>query len=122
MKCDKCGNEIEPGADREHFGRSLCEDCYIDALSPLKACDPWAVHSAKNYEKYAGKERTLTPLQMNILRILEEDGAMEPATLLSKLGCDLRHEDLEREFAILRHMEKVRGEKKGGKVLWCLWF
>lgn len=45
---------------------------------------------------------------------------MEPATLLSKLGCDLRLEDLEREFASCAISKKSEG-KKGGKVLWCLW-
>jgi len=121
MKCERCENEIEPGAEREHLGRTLCEDCYVDALSPLKACDPWAVHSAKTYEKFAGKEQALTPRQLNILQILEEDGAMEPSALLTKLGGNLHVEELEREFAILRHMEKARGEKQGNKVLWRLW-
>ena len=121
MKCDRCNAGIEKGEEREHFGQLLCEDCYMDALSPAKSCDPWAVHSAKTYEKHAGKNQILTPLQSEMLKTLKENRPMEPARLLTKLGTTLQLEDLEREFATLRHMEKVRGAKQGGKVLWRLW-
>lgn len=121
MKCDRCNQEIKPGEEREHLGQTLCEDCCIDALSPMKTCDPWAVHSAKTYEKHAGKNRTLTPLQSQILKLLEERGAMEPKQLLAEIGQNLQLKDLEREFATLRHMEKARGEKQDDKVFWRLW-
>jgi hypothetical protein len=121
MKCDCCSQEIEPGEEREHLGQTLCEDCCIDALSPMKTCDPWAVHSAKNYEKYSGKNRTLTPTQSKILKVLKEKGAMEPKRLEVEMDSNLNLNDLEREFATLRHMEKVRAEKQGDKVLWRLW-
>jgi hypothetical protein len=121
MKCDQCSTTIESGEERDHLGQRLCEDCFIDAVSTVKPCDPWAVHSARSYEKHAGKDRILTPPQLEILRILEADGAMEPSMLLKKLGGKLQLRELEREFATLRHMEKVRGEKQGPKVLWRLW-
>jgi hypothetical protein len=121
MKCDRCEQEIEPGEEREHLGETLCEDCCIDVLSPLKTCDPWAVHSAKNFEKSAGKDRSLTLIQTQMLKILELKGPMEPKQLLMETGSSLQLKDLEREFATLRHMEKVRGEKQGNKVLWRLW-
>ena len=121
MKCDKCNQEIEPGEEREHFGEILCEDCYIEVMSPLKTCDPWAVHSAKTFEKYSGKNKILTSIQSKILKILDEKGAVEPDQLLSEMGSNLTLKDLEREFATLRHMEKVRGEKQGNKVFWRLW-
>ena len=47
MECERCKDIIESGEEREYAGRVLCEDCYMDALSPAKTCDPWAVHSAK---------------------------------------------------------------------------
>ncbi len=89
--------------------------------SPLKTCDPWSVHSAKNFEKSAGENHSLTPIQSQMLTLLEEKGPMEPRQLLGELGSDLQIKELEREFAMLRHMEKVRGEKKGNKILWRLW-
>jgi hypothetical protein len=41
-ECSSCGTSIEKGEECEHLGRILCEDCYLDALNPPKACDPWA--------------------------------------------------------------------------------
>ena len=121
LKCDRCNATIQPGEEREHLGQTLCEDCVIDTLSTVKPCDPWAVHSAKNCEKFSGRGQTLTPLQSDILKILEENGPMEPAVLLEKLDGDLEMDDLQRAFASLRHMEKARGEKQGTSVAWRIW-
>lgn len=121
MKCDSCNTSIESGDERDHYGKILCEDCYMEALSPLKTCDPWAVHSAKTFEEHVGTDRTLTPLQERILDILGTEGPMEPARLLEKLGGELKLKDLQQEFSTLRHMEKVRGEKREQQVLWRLW-
>jgi hypothetical protein len=121
MQCDECNATIEPGELREHLGRNLCEDCYMVAFSPMKTCDPWAVHSAKNYEKHAGEERPMPPLQKKLLRILKDEGPMEPTALQRKLDGHHPMEDLERAFAALRHMEKVRAEKQGQCIFWRLW-
>ena len=79
------------------------------------------MHSAKTYEKHAGDERTLTPLQQAIVKALKDEGPLEPSALQDKLGGDHPREDLERAFSALRHMEKVRGEKRGQRILWRLW-
>ncbi len=121
MKCDKCGITMASGDERNHHDRTLCEDCYMVALSPIKTCDPWAVHSAKSFEKFAGNKKQLTQIQTDILKILHVHGAMEPETLLKWLGHNMELADLQREFSTLRHMEKVKGEKQGQKVLWRLW-
>ena len=122
MKCNNCNKEIESGEEREHLGKKLCEDCYIEELSPLKTCDPRAIHSAKMFEKYSGINKTLTPVQAKILKILNEKGAVEPGQLLLDMASDQTLDDLTREFATLRHMEEVRGEKQEGKVFWRLWY
>lgn len=121
MNCDKCEIPIKSGDEREHHDRTLCEDCYMVALSPMKTCDPWAVHSAKSFEKCAGYTKQLTQIQTEILELLHAHGAMRPETLLTKLGHKIELADLQREFSTLRHMEKVKGEKKGQQVLWRLW-
>jgi hypothetical protein len=121
MECDRCHAKIDPGDEKHHLGQTLCEDCYMDALSPVKACDPWAVHSAKSFEKHAESAPMLTPIQYEILSILKETGGIEPQALLGKLKAKLKQKELEREFAALRHMEKARGEKRGDRVVWCLW-
>jgi hypothetical protein len=121
MECDRCHAIIEAGDEKQHLGEALCEDCYMDVLSPLKTCDPWAVHSAKSFEKHAESPPALTPIQSEILSILEKTGGIEPQELLGKLKAKLTQKDLEREFAALRHMEKARGEKRGERLVWRLW-
>lgn len=121
MKCDQCSTAIEQGEAREHRGQALCEDCYMDALSPARACDPWAVHSAKSLEQHTGKALILTPIQSEIMRILEETGGIERAALLERFDGRLTQPQLEREFASLRHMEKARGEKRDQKVFLRPW-
>jgi len=121
IQCDKCGVVITTGDERNHHCRILCEDCYMIALSPLKTCDPWAVHSAKNFENFAGNKNQLTQVQSEILQILKMEGPVEPETLLEKIGSNMQLTDLQREFSILRHMEKVKGEKQGQNILWRLY-
>jgi hypothetical protein len=120
MQCAQCKAAIEEGEERERLGEILCEDCYIDALSPARSCDPWAVHSAKSFEKAAG-ETTITESQARILQILEETGGVEPADLFAQLKGQITQSDLQRDFATLRHMEKARAEKRGDRVVWRLW-
>ena len=119
MKCERCHDVIPEGEEREHYGRVLCEDCYMDVLSPLKACDPWAVHSAKSFSKDERYVLNLNENQQKILDILKEKEPMEIKSLLEALR--IKETDLERELATLRHMGKVRGELRNGKRMIRLW-
>jgi DNA-directed RNA polymerase subunit RPC12/RpoP len=121
MRCSRCGSEMLYGEERKHLDQTLCEDCYMEALWPVRTCDPWAVHSAKSFAKHADGAEALTPIQSKILRILKETGGIEPQVLLLILDAELTPKQLEREFATLRHMEKVRGEKRGDRIFWRLW-
>ncbi|MFZ7111413.1 MAG: hypothetical protein ACOWYE_06995 [Desulfatiglandales bacterium] len=120
MDCERCGEAVEPGQEREFHGRTLCEDCYMDVLSPPRTCDPWAVHSAKSFMASQGKgEPGLNSTQARILGVLRETGGIEPGALSERL--QMKPSDLEREIAALRHMEKVRGELRDGKKFIVLW-
>jgi hypothetical protein len=121
MKCDRCNSDVEKGDAREHLGQMLCEDCYMDILSPAKSCDPWAVYSAKSFDQHTGSSAALTPIQTEIIRILEQTGGIEREALLERLKGKLSRPQLEREFATLRHMEKARAEKREGKVFLRIW-
>jgi hypothetical protein len=121
MECHRCHQEIEPGEEKDHRNQVLCEDCYMDALSPAKACDPWAVYTAKSLEQHQSGPVSLTSIQSEIIAILQETGGLEPPALLARLGDKLTMPQLEREFATLRHMEKIRGERSEGKVFIRLW-
>jgi recombinational DNA repair protein (RecF pathway) len=118
IQCTKCGKKIEKQQCYEHQGGVFCEDCYMDILSPPKACDPWAVHSAQRSLKGKDKFSTLTTLQQNIVHYIKEKGEVTLEELMENLN--LTEEELRREFAVLRHMEVLRATKKEGKILYIL--
>jgi len=90
----------------------------MDILSPMKACDPWAVHSAQTFLQGKDKLSTLTPLQLNIVNYLKGKGEATIEEMMENLN--LPEEALKREFAVLRHMEVLRATKKGDKILYTL--
>jgi DNA-directed RNA polymerase subunit RPC12/RpoP len=118
FQCARCSKEIEKQQCYEHQGKVFCEDCYMDILSPPKACDPWAVHSAQTFLKGKDKLSMLTPLQENIVNYIKKKGEATLEELIENLH--LSEEDLRREFAVLRHMEVLRATKKEGKILYIL--
>jgi hypothetical protein len=88
----------------------------MDTLSSVKACDPWAVYSAKSM---SGKACALTKRQEKILDVLKETKGIELEPLAEKLGLALS--ELEREMATLRHMEKLRAVMDGDRKVFRLW-
>ncbi|MBF0550337.1 MAG: hypothetical protein HQK60_07370 [Deltaproteobacteria bacterium] len=118
MQCAKCQEMIEETDAREMHGQTLCEDCYMSALSPTRTCDPWAVHSAKNLLKGQGSHE-LTQVQTQILSILTETGGVDLSDLSERM--QISPMDLERDMAALRHMEKIRAELRAGKKVFRLW-
>ena len=119
MQCDRCGVPIPTGDEMEHYEETLCEECYMRALSPARACDPWAVRSAQTLSQIDEEYSALSATQAKILQVLAETGGAAPQVVAQQLGMSLA--ELEREFATLRHMEKVRGQMRDGKKIICLW-
>ena len=120
MKCQKCEAEMENGDERELLGQLVCEDCYMDHLSPPRTCDPWAVHSAKSFPQDGVAESQLSEIQTKILALLEETGGVEPEEVVRKLN--IKPSELQREVATLRHMEKLRGKmQEDGTRILVLW-
>jgi hypothetical protein len=118
IQCARCKREIEKQQGYEHQGNMFCEDCYMDILSPPKACDPWAVRSAQTFLKGRDKLSTLTPLQLKIVNYVREKGDATAEEMVENLN--LTGEELRREFAVLRHMEVLRATKKGDKIFYTL--
>jgi ribosome-binding protein aMBF1 (putative translation factor) len=116
MKCNRCGSEISQNESYDYFGEILCEDCYIDARYPAKACDPWAVYSATRTRESSGQQGTegLTELQKSIYEIVKSKGKVTGEEIIANLG--ISQHDLESQFAILRHCELIKGRKDGSKV------
>jgi predicted transcriptional regulator len=119
MKCHGCGEEIPPGEETDYFGRTLCEECYMRALSPARACDPWAVRSSQVLSGMSDEHENLTDIQARILEALRDAGGMEPAELAKRV--QLKPHELERELATLRHMERVKGAMRTGRRIVRLW-
>jgi hypothetical protein len=107
--CAKCGAAVEAAEVREYRGQELCEDCYMEALSPVQVCDPWAVHTAKSLKDLPGGHY-LTPMQQKLYNLVKERQEVPIAEAAAHLG--LTEDELRREFAPLRHMEKLRACKK----------
>jgi len=116
MVCEKCNKQIKQGDEMNYEGKTMCEDCYIDMLSPTRICDPWAVYTAKSF---SGKDAVFNTSQTKILKILKETGGVEFPVLAEMLQMELA--EVKREFATLRHMEKARGEMRDNKTVLCLW-
>ena len=117
-ECTRCSKKIEKHQGYEHQGKVFCEDCYMDILSPPKACDPWAVHSAKTFLKGKDKLSTLTALQLRIVNYIKEKGEATLEEMIENLN--LKEEELTREFAVLRHMEILKATTKGDKIIYML--
>lgn len=115
-QCAKCGMAVDDEEMREHHGKELCEDCYLDVMNPPKACDPWAVHTAKSFGAKGCQQ--LTESQQGILKALREHGPMKADQLLGELG--ISESDFRNAFATLRHMELARGFKDGNDIYYTL--
>lgn len=116
VKCQKCGREVPEAETHRHLGETLCDDCYLDARSPAKACDPWAVYAATRTRQSAGLTgiQGLTPLQKAICQFIADRGKATPAEVMAKFK--VSQGELEQAVATLRHCELVRGEKEGDRV------
>lgn len=119
MNCDRCGEQIPDGEEMGYGGQTLCEVCYMRALSPARACDPWAVRSAQTLSQIDDSFSELSEVQGKILRLLADTGGVASEVVAQRVGLSLP--EVERELATLRHMEKVRGKMQAGKKVVCLW-
>jgi hypothetical protein len=121
MECERCKSNLKEGETYDLHGEVLCEDCYMYETNPPKACDPMAVSSALSVRKQLGQTGSsgLTELQQEIYQTIEEHGKITKAELLKILK--IKVEELEQEFAVLRHCELIRAFKEGDKVYLTKW-
>ncbi len=120
MQCERCGLVLKEGETYNLHGKLLCEDCYMYETNPPKACDPTAVASATSIRKELGQSGTagLSGLQKQIYGIIEQRGQITKEELLKIIN--FKPEELESEFAILRHCELIRAFKED-KVYLTKW-
>jgi len=116
MKCQRCQRNIPEDESHTHLGETLCDDCYMDALSPAKPCDPWAVYSATRTRESSGLKGVegLTPLQKEIYEFIKSQGKATGEEVMTRFN--ITQHELTNQIATLRHCELVRGQKEGDKV------
>ena len=116
VKCQRCQRQIPEGESFEYLGQTLCDDCYMDARSPAKPCDPWAVYTATRTRQSSGLTGVegLTPQQREFYEFVKARGKVTPAELMKALN--VSQQELDGLVATLRHCELVRGQKEGDKV------
>lgn len=116
MKCEKCGLEFDQNEITNYQGQNLCEECCFDLMNPPKTCDPVAVSSTLTIRKQLGQKGTdgLSDKQKNIYNLVSEKGNISQEEILKTLK--LTNQEFEREFAVLRHCELLRGFKEKGTI------
>jgi len=121
MKCSRCGQEIREGDSYSHLGETVCEDCYLDIRLKVKACDPWAVHSATRFRKTSGLKGTegLTDLQKEIYELVKTNGKVRKEEVIETFK--VSEQEMQTQLATLRHCELVKGHKEGDKVYLMLY-
>jgi hypothetical protein len=121
MKCARCGLFPKEGENYSFHGKILCEDCYMYETNPPKACDPMAVSAALSIRKQLGQSGIdgLTELQKTIYKAIDASGKITREELAKIVS--LKPEELDQQFAILRHCELVRALKEAGKVYLTKW-
>jgi len=121
MPCERCGSFLKEGEGYDFHGKILCEDCYMYETNPPKACDPMAVSTALSIRKQLGQSGVagLTKLQKRIYSEIEKKGKITREELLANVN--IKPEELEQEFAILRHCELIRAFKEDNKVYFTKW-
>lgn len=116
MECARCREQIQDDDKYEYYGQILCEDCYIGAIEPPRSCDVAAVHSAKKNREMQGHSGTegLTELQRDIYNYVKQQGKATKPEIAKKFK--LADWELDKQFAVLRHCELLKGRKIEGKI------
>jgi recombinational DNA repair protein (RecF pathway) len=118
MRCDKCQSEVPDDEIYAHAGMSLCEDCYIVAMSRPKTCDVGAVSAARASRELLGQKGAegLTPMQRKFYDYVKEKGSVLQEELIGYMKNsypNMTIEDGEGIFATLRHLELIKGHREG---------
>lgn len=110
-KCEICQQEVTAADLYCHGGQQVCEDCYIERATLSRVCDPWAVHSARSSAAAQGIQ--LTGRQRQLLELVRQEKEIEPAVAAARLGWS--EQEVQEEFAVLRHLELLRGALRQGR-------
>ena len=116
MKCNRCDREMSEMESHPHQGQTLCDDCYIDAISTEKTCDPWATYLSGKERQSAGQKGTegLTDLGKEIYEFVRSQGRATREEVMAKFG--LSAQDLGPQLNVLMHAELVKERSEKGTM------
>lgn len=116
VKCARCSSAVSKEDIYPYRGQDLCEDCYMGAMQAPKTCDVAAVHLAKQHRQAAGQTGTegLLEIQKSIYEFIKEKGQATREQIIEQLK--IPDWELDKQVAVLRHCELVKGKKEGSKV------
>ena len=111
MECARCKQTIPEGEACKYCGKILCEDCYIQAIEPLRTCDVAAVHSAKTHRALFGQTGTdgLTEQQKSIFEYVKKQNKVTKSELINTFGLSVL--ELDKQISVLRHCELIKARK-----------
>ena len=111
IECARCKVRVKTEDSYNFHGQDLCEDCYMGAMQAPKTCDVAATHLAKKHRQATGQTGTegLLPIQKEIYELIKRKGRASRAEVMTEL--DLPEWELNKQVAVLRHCELVKGRK-----------
>ncbi len=116
LQCNRCRDQIPDGDERNFRDETLCEDCYMGALQAPRTCDVAATQQAKKHRTLAGQSGTdgLLEIQKEIYNWLKEVGRATRPQIAEHFK--LPEWELEKQIAVLRHCDLIKGEREGQTV------
>ncbi len=114
--CARCQGEIPDEDVYYHQDQQVCEDCYMEVLQRPKTCDVTAVQMAKKHRQATGQTGTegLLDIQKKIYDYIKENEKATRQQVMEAL--DISELELDKQIAVLRHCELVKGRKEGSQV------
>lgn len=116
MRCEYCQQELQEQEYYTYGNAKLCEDCYLVAMHRVIPCDPWAAHHVQSYREFSRVEGTdgLSEVQKAIYDFIRDKGRVSMDELPKTF--DLLPNELQTNFAVLRHCGLVRAYKANNTV------
>ena len=115
-KCENCGCEISVNESYFHNGITLCDDCYLENIHRVMACNPLVIYSAKRFQDADGlkPEDRLNEEQKTIYNYIKSREKVTVRELINKFNITLL--ELENQLAILRHLELTKKRMENNKI------
>jgi len=116
VKCARCGEDVPREDIYVHRDQELCEDCYMGALQAPKTCDVAATQHAVKHRLSTGQTGSdgLLPVQKQIYDLIKAKGKVTRQQVMEEL--EIPDWELEKQIAVLRHCELVKGKKEEDNI------